>query len=122
LLIFGLWGFPALGLEGAALATLISRVLMLLVAMYILAIRVQMLVSPFAGWASLWRSWGHIVHVAAPAAATNVVVPLASTVVLMMVAVYGPDAVAGLGVAIRIEPLVLIVFYALSGVIGPFFG
>lgn len=122
LLIFGLWGFPALGLEGAALATLVSRILMMLVALYILAIRVQLLVSPFAGWASLWRSWSHIVHVAAPAAATNVVVPLASTVVLMMVAAYGPDAVAGLGVAIRIEPLMLIVFYALSGVIGPFFG
>ncbi|MCC5929733.1 MAG: MATE family efflux transporter [Cyclobacteriaceae bacterium] len=30
LLIFGNWGFPALGLEGAALATLISRIMMAL--------------------------------------------------------------------------------------------
>jgi len=122
LLIFGLYGFPALELQGAALATLISRVLMMLAAMYILAVRVKMLASPLVGWRTLMRSWGHIVHVAAPAAATNVVVPLASTVVLMMVASYGPDAVAGLGIAIRLEPLMLIVFYALSGVVGPFFG
>ncbi|HEY7884151.1 MAG TPA: MATE family efflux transporter [Cellvibrionaceae bacterium] len=122
LLIFGLWGFPALGIEGAALATLITRLLMMTAALYILIVRVKLLVNPLAGWAVLMRSWGRIVHVAAPAMGANLVVPLASAVVVMMVASYGPEAVAGLGIAIRIEPVALIVFYALSGVIGPFFG
>jgi Na+-driven multidrug efflux pump len=62
------------------------------------------------------------VQVGIPAMFANVIVPLASAVVVMMVAKYGTDAVAGLGIAMRIEPLALIVFYALSGVIGPFFG
>jgi Na+-driven multidrug efflux pump len=39
-----------------------------------------------------------------------------------MIARYGPEAVAGFGVASRIESLVLVPFYALSSVIGPFVG
>lgn len=121
-LIFGLFGFPALGLQGAALATLITRVLMLLVTVYILYYRVRMLVMPFIAWQQLRASWAIIVEVGIPAMFANVIVPLASAVVVMMVAGYGTDAVAGLGIAMRLEPLTLIVFYALSGVVGPFFG
>ena len=39
-----------------------------------------------------------------------------------MVAVYGPTAVAGYGAATRVESLLQVIFYALSGVIGPFVG
>lgn len=120
--IFGLLGFPAMGLEGAAWASLLTRVLMLLIALYILRYRVKMLVNPFIQWRTLRASWGVIVQVGIPAMVANVIVPLASAVVVMMVAKYGTDAVAGLGIAMRIEPLALIVFYALSGVVGPFFG
>lgn len=122
ILIFGLLGAPALGLEGAAWATLITRFLMLIVALYILHFRVGLLVNPLIGWSVLRDSWKAIVHVGIPAMAANVVVPLASAVVVAMVATYGTDAVAALGIAVRIEPLALIVFFALSGVIGPFFG
>jgi Na+-driven multidrug efflux pump len=39
-----------------------------------------------------------------------------------MIATYGIDAVAGFGIAMRIEPMALIPFYALSGVSSPFAG
>jgi Na+-driven multidrug efflux pump len=39
-----------------------------------------------------------------------------------MIAVYGPEAVAGFGVASRIESMTLVIFYAMSAVIGPFVG
>lgn len=122
ILIFGLFGFPALGLQGAALATLITRVLMLIVALYILHARVHMLVSPFQPWEKLKDSWRAIIEVGMPAMFANVIIPFASAIVVAMVAAYGTDAVAALGIAMRIEPLALIVFYSLSGVIGPFFG
>ncbi len=122
LLIFGLLGFPALGLQGAAVATLITRALMLVVALYILHARVHMLVNPFLPWQKLKYSWQAIIEVGAPAMFANVIIPCASAIVVAMVAAYGTDAVAALGIAMRIEPLALIVFYALSGVIGPFFG
>lgn len=122
LLIFGLFGFPSLGLQGAAVAALITRVMMVAVAVYILHFRLRMLVNPFGAWEKLKSSWTMIVQVGVPAMCANVIVPFASAIVVMMVARYGTDAVAGLGIAMRIEPLALIVFYALSGVIGPFFG
>ena len=61
-------------------------------------------------------------HVGLPAAATNAIIPVAMTLITAMIARYGPDAVAGFGVASRIESLVLVIFYALSSVIGPFVG
>ncbi len=122
LLIFGLYGFPRLEIQGAALATLITRAVTLVVVFYILHGRLRMLVNPLVGWLQLRASWAMIVHVGLPAMVANVIVPLAGGVVVVMVAAYGPEAVAGLGVALRIEPVALIVFYALSGVIGPFCG
>lgn len=121
-LIFGLLGAPELGLAGAAWATLITRSITVVVALYILRVRVGLLVSPFAPWGRLLSSWRAVVHVGIPAMAANMIVPLASAIVVMMVARYGNDAVAGLGIAVRVEPVALIAFYALSGVIGPFFG
>jgi Na+-driven multidrug efflux pump len=67
-------------------------------------------------------SWRSVLAVGLPAIATNVLIPMAGGVTVALVAVHGPEAVAGLGVALRIEPLALIVFYALSSVVGPFIG
>lgn len=122
ILIFGLWGFPRLELAGAAWATLITRGLTLLIALYILRARVGLLTTPFAPWGAIAQSWRSIAHVGLPAMAANIIIPLASGIVVMMVARYGTDAVAGMGIAVRVEPLALIAFYALSGVVGPFFG
>ena len=68
------------------------------------------------------KSWADILHVGLPAAGTNAIIPVAMTLITAMIARYGPEAVAGFGVASRIESLVLVIFYALSSVIGPFVG
>lgn len=122
LLIFGLFGLPRLELQGAALATLITRALTLVVVLWILHKRLAMLVNPFARFAEIWQSWRAILHVGVPALVNNVIIPLASGVVVYLVASFGTVSVAGLGIAMRIEPIALIVFYALSGVVGPFCG
>ncbi len=120
--IFGWFGVPRLEIEGAAIATLIVRVMTLLVAFYVMAVNVKIFTNPFAHWRVMYQSWRVIFHVAIPATISNVIIPMASAIVVNMVAAYGKVAVAGLGVAMRIEPLALIVFYALSGVVGPFSG
>jgi Na+-driven multidrug efflux pump len=53
---------------------------------------------------------------------TNAIIPVANGIVVAMIAGYGVDAVAGFGIAMRIEPIALIPFYALSAVSSPFFG
>ncbi len=122
LLIFGLWGFPRLDIAGAAWATVISRALMLIAAFWYVQGKYRMLESPFQPWSKLKQSWRSLLHIGLPAMATNVIIPLASGVVVALVAKHGPGAVAGFGVAMRLEPVALIVFYSLSSVAGPFFG
>lgn len=120
LLIFGLLGFPRLELQGAALSTVIARGVSFVAALYFLIRREHLMAPPRLS--RLSDSWRTVLAVGLPATATNVIIPMAGGVVVALVAVHGADAVAGLGVALRIEPLALIVFYALSSVVGPFIG
>ncbi len=122
LLIFGLAGFPRLELQGAALATVAVRVFGLFLVYYILCVRHKMIAPLFAPWPEVRRSWIAVLHVGLPAMATNMIIPVASGIVVLLVSQYGNAAVAGLGVAARIEPLALVCFYALSSIMGPLFG
>jgi Na+-driven multidrug efflux pump len=70
----------------------------------------------------LRRSWRDILHVGIPAAGTNVIVPLGAATITAMIARFGPEAVAGFGVASRVEALMLVMYYAMSSIIGPFVG
>ena len=122
LLIFGLAGFPRLELQGAAVATVVARSLMLVVGAWVIAVRRRMLGGRPASAAALWRSWRRVLHVGLPAAGTNIIIPLSAGIVIALLAGFGEHAVAGFGAAVRIESLSLVVFYAMSAVIGPFVG
>lgn len=122
ILIFGLGPIPAMGLNGAATAALIARGTIFIGAIYLLHTKLEMLTFNKPDFAELKKSWVDILHVGLPAAGTNAIIPVATTIITAMVARYGPEAVAGFGVASRIESLVLVMFYALSSVIGPFVG
>jgi putative MATE family efflux protein len=121
-LIFGLFGFPRLGVQGAALATLIATGIMLLFTLFHLHFRLNVYANPFAPFSTLLTSWRHMLHIGIPAMMTNAIIPVSSGIVVAMIASYGVDAVAGFGIAMRIEPIFLIPFYALSAVSSPFFG
>lgn len=122
LLIFGWLGFPRLELEGAALATVVARAAMLLVGFWYIHFRFRMLTFALPRPADVWSSWRGVLHVGLPAAGTNVIIPASLAVVVAMIAQSGAHAVAGFGVATRIEALTLVVFFAMSAVIGPFVG
>ncbi len=120
--IFGLGPIPALGLNGAAVAALLARGVIFVGALYLLRGRLNMISFNRPDPIELRKSWRDILHVGIPAAGTNAIVPIATAIIIVMIAGYGPEAVAGFGVASRIESLVLVMFYALSAVIGPFVG
>ena len=63
-----------------------------------------------------------ILHVGLPAAGTNTIIPVSAAVVTGILAAYGAKAVAGFGVAGRIESLSMVAFFALSAVMNPFAG
>ena len=120
--IFGLGPVPALGLNGAAIAGLLARGVFLLATMYYLQRRLDLVTFAKPDPAKMRKSWADILHVGLPAAGTNVIVPMGLALVTAMIADFGPKAVAGFGVASRVESLVLVPFYALSAIIGPFVG
>jgi len=120
--IFGLGPVPALGLNGAAVAALLARGVIFVGALYLLRGRLNMISFNRPDPVELRKSWRDILHVGIPAAGTNAIVPIATAIIIAMIASYGPEAVAGFGVASRIESLVLVMFYALSAIIGPFVG
>lgn len=122
ILIFGLLGAPRLELAGAAIATVATRGLLAVVVLWLLIRKRRMLELTWPGWRNISKAWGQVLHVGLPATGTNMIIPLATGVVVAMVATYGSEAVAGFGVATRVEGVALVAFYALSAVIGPVAG
>ena len=120
--IFGLGPIPAMGLNGAATAALLARGSIFVGTLYLLLYKLDMVTFKKPDFHELQRSWADILHVGLPAAGTNAIVPIGLAVITAMIARYGPEAVAGFGVASRIESLVLVIYYAMSAVIGPFVG
>ena len=120
--IFGLFGFPRLEIRGAALATLISNGAVLIFTLLYLAGRLKIFAHPVAPLRDILSSWRHMLTIGIPATISNAIIPLSNAIVVAMIAGYGVDAVAGFGIAMRIEPMALIPFYALAAVSSPFFG
>ncbi len=122
ILIFGFGPIPAMGLDGAAMAGLLARGAIFVASLYLLAGRLDMVSFKLPKFDEIRTSWADILHVGLPAAGTNMIVPIGAAVITAMIARFGPEAVAGFGVASRVESLVLVIYYAMSSVIGPFVG
>lgn len=122
ILIFGVGPIPAMGLNGAAMASLLARGSIFFGTLYLMRYRLDMVSLNKPDPGELRKSWRDILQVGIPAAGTNAIIPIGIAVITAMIAQYGPAAVAGFGVASRVESMMLVIFYALSAVIGPFVG
>jgi putative MATE family efflux protein len=122
ILIFGLGPIPAMGVEGAAWATLAARFAPLAGSLYLLHYREGMLEFKIPPMAELRDCWRSIAAVSLPAAMGNVVNPLGYGILTAIIARFGADAVAGFGIATRIEALALVPLFALSAGIAPIAG
>jgi len=122
LLIFGLWGFPRLELQGAAIATVLANAGTFVAAFLILYFRERLVRFRHVRLRGLWDSWRRVLHVGVPAIATNMVTPITAGIITAMIARYGAESVAGFGVASRVETLGLIVIFSLGAAMAPFVG
>lgn len=122
ILIFGWWEIPAFGIKGAAWATVISRAFTLVLSLYFLYFRDKLLSFKKPSLEDAIKSWKDILYIGLPSAGTSLIMPIGVSIILSIISVYGPSAVAGFGVASRIEALSLTVIMALGSVLGPFIG
>lgn len=122
IMIFGLLGFPRMELQGAALATVIARSSTLAASMWILHNREKMLLLSKTTLTALIKSWQAILVIGLPSATSNLIMPLSMAVITAMVAKFGKEPVAALGIVIRVEAFALMVVMALSSILGPFMG
>jgi putative MATE family efflux protein len=120
ILIFG-WGpVPALGIQGAAIATLIAWAVGLFYILYILAVKRKLIEPKLLSWKQLKRRAGSILKIGLPAAGANMLTPISAGIVTAIVADYGPEAVAAWGVGGRLESIASIVILSLSMSLPPF--
>lgn len=120
--IFGWKGFPALGVPGAALATGLSRTMTLVISLCLLRYRFHMLTFIWTGWKQLLDAWRSVLFVAAPASATNLLLPLTGGLIVRMIADYGPAAVAATTAGQRLESFAYIIPMAMGTTLVPIIG
>jgi putative MATE family efflux protein len=123
LLVFGLWGFPRLELQGAAIATVFSNFVAMTIGLYILSVRKKMIL-PFSNlhWDKFGDSCKRLLFIAIPAGLTSAINPVVNSVVIGLLAGYGAEAVAAFGIATRIEAFVFIILMALAVGMSPIIG
>jgi putative MATE family efflux protein len=122
LLIFG-WGpVPALGLTGAAIATVAARAVALGLSLLILVRRERMITTEVPPTREGLASWVAVLYIAIPAGLTQLIVPLSTGVITRLVSGYGVEAVAGFGVATRLELFAILPVNALASALMPFLG
>lgn len=114
--------FPALNIEGIALATLIARVILLFATLIVLYRRSNMLLLCIPNAQAFITSAKNILKIALPAGASNVMSPVSIAIVTALLADYGSETVAAFGVATRVEALACIVLLALSASLAPVAG
>lgn len=109
-----------LGLEGAAIATVIARITLFIVAWRpILAIHNGVARPTHT---SLREDTSAVFAIAGPAMLTNIATPIGFAFVTRMIADFGTQAVAGYAVIGRLTPFAFCLVFGLSGAVGPIIG
>ncbi len=117
--IFGYFGVPAMGIQGAAIASVIAWSLGVALILYLLVVKKKLL-SVRSHTQSFMLATSKILKIGVPAAGANMLTPIAMAVMTAIVATYGEAAVAAFGVGSRIESIASLVVLALSMTLPPF--
>ena len=116
ILIFGL----SMGIDGAAVASVIARITVMLVALNGVG-RIHRLLRAF-DLRDFMLDLPKIAKLSLPAILTNAATPIGNAYVITAIAKFGDSAVAGMSVVGRVIPVAFGIIFALSGAVGPIIG
>ncbi len=114
LLIFGIWIFPELGIQGASLATVIARLIGMCFTLFF-NYKADLLILKSHKLKEILKSWSGIIHVGIPSIITQLLPSIIAGILTILCAVSAGDAgVAALAVGIKIESLPMMVAWAIN--------
>jgi putative MATE family efflux protein len=116
ILIFGF----GMGLQGAAIATVVARVVIMGIGLYSVWRLHDLIEMP--SLAALAQDIRPVMAIALPAIATNTATPIANAIVTAAFSPFGDAAVAGWAVIGRVQPVAFGFVFAMSGSVGPIIG
>ncbi|QFU77732.1 MATE family efflux transporter [Halioglobus maricola] len=108
------------GLEGAAWASVVSRLVVFAVAWH--AIYYVHRLPRRISWQEFVEDLGPLMKIATPAVLTNLATPIGGSFVLRTMSQFGDSAVAGAAIMGRISPVAFCAIFALSSAVGPIIG
>lgn len=122
-LVFGLAGFPRLELQGAAIATVLSNALAMVMGLYILKYKKNMLLpARNLHFEFFGNSCKRLIFIAVAAGMTSCIGPLINSFIISILSKFGSEAVAAFGIATRVEAFCFILLMALAVGMGPVIG
>ena len=120
ILIFGLFGLPALGLLGSAYSFILIGVFRVAAFVY-LVFREDILLHGQV-FQEFMLSVRAIMKIAIPAMLSNLIGPITLGITIALLAAHGDSVVAGFGIVSRIEMLITMILGALASSVAPFVG
>ena len=119
LFIFGLGPVPAMGIAGAAWATVVAWTVGFGILMYLLVVKRELVNPALPSRAVFMASSREMLRIGVPAAGANMMTPLAAGIMTAIAAGFGYTAVAAFGVGARMEPIATLIVLAMSSSLPP---
>jgi len=121
-LIFGLFGFPRMEIEGAALGGVLSNAITMCASGFFVVHREKLVDFRRLAPEKLLDSWRQILHVGLPSLTSSLVAPVTTAFITHQIASFGQAQVAGFGMASRLEGVTMLAMMGLSAAMTPFTG
>jgi putative MATE family efflux protein len=117
--IFGFGRIPAMGISGAALATVLAQIIAGLILLLILHLKFRLLTLSAFHWRLLKISWKIIIRVSIPSIIGILMLPIGNAIITRIAAEFGDDVVAACAAAGRLEMVAFIVPMSLGMALMP---